>query len=134
MVEHVLLEGQGWSPDHLAWLPLALILAWDLEEEGPQIYDACSGNIYFIKINWKNEKHTLEMELNTVTIVGTGKWIDFYIFVKVGYYPLLPLACTSIEASLKLMHCLLLYIVYGYPLLFYFFYLTLRIPMFNHVA
>ena len=34
---------------------------------------------------------------------------------KVGYYPLLPLDCTSIEASLKLMHCLL-YIVYGYPL------------------
>ena len=40
----------------------------------------------------------------TVTIVGTGKSIDFYIFVKVGYYPLLPLACTSIEASLKLLH------------------------------
>ena len=56
------------------------------------------------------------LEVKTVTIVGTGKWIDFYIFVKVGYYPLLPLACTSIETSLKLMHCLLLYIVYGYPL------------------
>ena len=26
MVEQVLLEGQGWSPDHLAGLPLALIL------------------------------------------------------------------------------------------------------------
>ena len=56
-------------------------------------------------------------QLKTVTVVGTSKWIDFYIFVKVGYYLLLPLAGTSIEASLKLMHCLLLYIVYGYPLL-----------------
>ena len=36
------------------------------------------------------------MEPYTVTIVGTGKSIDFYIFVKVGYYPLLPLACTCI--------------------------------------
>ena len=121
MVEHVLLEGQGWSPDHLAWLPLPLILAWDLEVEGPKIYDACSGNIYFIKINWKKWKANIGNAAKTVTIVGTGKWIDFYIFVKVGYYPLLPLACTSIEASLKLMHCLLLYIVYGYPLSFNLF-------------
>ena len=36
------------------------------------------------------------MEPYTVTIVGTGKSIDFYIFVKVGYYPFLPLACTCI--------------------------------------
>ena len=80
----------------------------------------------------------------TVTIVGTGKSIDFYIFVKVGYYPLLPLACTSIEASLKLMHWLLLCVVYGYTLtwleynliklFFYFYFLTLRIPMFNHMV
>ena len=28
------------------------------------------------------------------SIVGTGKSIDFYLFVKVGYYPLLALAGT----------------------------------------
>ena len=39
----------------------------------------------------------LGRELKTVTIVGTGKSIDFYIFVMVGYYSLLPLACTSID-------------------------------------
>ena len=39
-----------------------------------------------------------------MTIVGTGKSIDFYIFVKVGYYPILSLTCASSEASLKLMH------------------------------
>ena len=31
MVCHVLLEGQGWSPDHPDWLPLSLILVWALE-------------------------------------------------------------------------------------------------------
>ena len=36
------------------------------------------------------------MEPHTVTIVDTGKSSDLYIFVKVGYYPLLPLACASI--------------------------------------
>ena len=47
-----------------------------------------------------------------MTIVGTGKPIDFYIFVKVGYYPLLPLACTSIEAYAltDVVCCLWLYI------------------------
>ena len=116
MVKHVLLQGQGWSPDHPAWLPLDLILAWDLELEGPEIYDACSDNIYFTKFNWKNEKKTFGNPAKTVTIVGTGKSIDFYIFVTVGYYPLLPLACASIEASLELMHWLLLCVVYGYTL------------------
>ena len=123
MVEHVLLEGQGWSPDHLAWLPLVFILAWDSEVEGPKIYDACSGNIYFMKINWKKWKVNVGNAAKTVTIVGTCKWIDLYIFVKVCYYPLLPLAGTSIEASLRLMYCLLLYIVDGYPLSFNLFFL-----------
>ena len=38
----------------------------------------------------------LQWSLKTVTIVGTGKSIDFYLFVKVGYYPLFPLACICI--------------------------------------
>ena len=54
----------------------------------------------------------LEWSLKTVTIMGTGKSIDFYIFVKVGYYPLLALACISIDYySLTL-------VAYGHILLF----------------
>ena len=47
----------------------------------------------------------------TVTIVGTGKSIDFYIFVKVGYYPLLPLACTCILIHTVVVYCIWSYIV-----------------------
>ena len=101
-----------------------LSLAWDLELEGPQIYDAWSSNIYFIKFNCENEKKMFGNPAKRVTTVGTGKWIDFYTFVKVGYYPLLPLACASIEASLKLIHWLLLCVVYGY---------TLTWPEFNSI-
>ena len=46
------------------------------------------------------------MEPYTVTIVGTGKSIDFYIFVKVGYYPLLALACTCILIHTVIVHCI----------------------------
>ena len=35
-----------------------------------------------------------ETDFVIASIVGTGKSIDFYLFVKVGYYPLLALACT----------------------------------------
>ena len=49
------------------------------------------------------------MEPYTVTIVGTGKSIDFYIFVKVGYYPLLPLACIFIYTVVE--YCIWSYIV-----------------------
>ena len=51
----------------------------------------------------KKEKRT-GMEHYTVTIVGTGKSIDFDIFVKVGYFPLLALACTCI-----LIHTVVVY-------------------------
>ena len=46
-----------------------------------------------------------------MTIVGTGKSIDFYIFVKVGYYPLLPLVCTYILVYTVVVYCILSYIV-----------------------
>ena len=48
MVENEHFEGQGWSSDHLAWLSLSLILAWDLEVERSKIYDGCFGIVYFI--------------------------------------------------------------------------------------
>ena len=46
------------------------------------------------------------MEPYTVTIVGTGKLIDFYIFVKDGYYPLLPLACICILIHTIFVYCI----------------------------
>ena len=51
------------------------------------------------------------MEPYTVTIVSTGKSIDFYIFVKVGYYPLLPLACTCLLIHTVVVYCNCSYIV-----------------------
>ena len=53
----------------------------------------------------KKEKRT-GMEPYTVTIVGTGKSIDFYIFLKVGYYPLLALACTCILIHTVIVYCI----------------------------
>ena len=52
------------------------------------------------------KKEEAGMELYTVTIVGTGKSIDYYIFVMVGYYPLLPLACTC-----RLIHNIVVYCI-----------------------
>ena len=46
------------------------------------------------------------MEPYTVTIVGTGKSIDFYIFVKVDYYPLLPLAFACILIHTVVVFCI----------------------------
>ena len=71
----------------------------------------------------KNEKKTFGHAAKTVTIVGTGKWIDFYIFVKVGYYPLLPLACTSIGAcAVSVVYCLWLSTEMNWiEYIFYFF-------------
>ena len=46
-----------------------------------------------------------------MTIVGTGKLIDFYLFVKVGYYPLLPLACAYILVYTVVVYCIWSYIV-----------------------
>ena len=62
----------------------------------------------YSKLIGKRKRKTLEWNLKTVTIVGTGKSIDFYIFVKVGYYPLLPLACICIDyySLTAVVHCL----------------------------
>ena len=51
------------------------------------------------------------MDPYTVTIVGTGKSIDFYIFVKAGYYPLLPLVCACILIHTVVVYCISSYIV-----------------------
>ena len=50
----------------------------------------------YSKLIAKRKRKTLEWSLKPVTVVGTGKAVDFYIFVKIGYYPLLALACVCI--------------------------------------
>ena len=60
----------------------------------------------FRKCILKKKKKRTGMEPYTVTIVGTGKSIDFYIFVKVGYYPLLALACTCILIHTVVVYCI----------------------------
>ena len=52
-----------------------------------------------------------ETVLLIATIVGTGKSIDFYIFVKVGYYPLLALACACCLIHIVIVYCIWSYIV-----------------------
>ena len=87
--------------------------------------------MYFYKINpkskWENvlnpaEKHCL-------------LWAQIrkiYIFVKVGYYPLLSLACTSNYAiALTMVVCCLLSFIIDNIIKCY---LHLRIPMFNHMV
>ena len=47
-----------------------------------------------------------ETDFVIASIVGTGKSIDFYLFVKVGYYPLLALACTSCLIQIVIVYCI----------------------------
>ena len=47
-----------------------------------------------------------ETVLLIATIMGTGKSIDFYIFVKVGYYPLLALACACCLIHIVIVYCI----------------------------
>ena len=49
-------------------------------------------------------------DLNRASIVGTGKSIDFYLIClklfKVGYYPLLPLACACCLINMTVVYCI----------------------------
>ena len=60
----------------------------------------------FSKFSLRKRKKEAGMEPYTVTIVGTGKSIDFYIFVKAAYYPLLPLACACILIHTVFVYCI----------------------------
>ena len=111
MVSHVLFEGQGWSPDHPDWLPLSLILAWAFKLFRPKLYDGWSHHWNLYKFNWKRKRKKAGLEPWTVTIVGTGKSIDFYIFIKVCHCPLLPLACICILVYTFVVYCIWSYIV-----------------------
>ena len=63
-------------------------------------------NETFRKNYFEKKKKETGMEPYIVTIVGTGKSIDFYIFVKVGHYPLLPLACACILIHTVVVYCI----------------------------
>ena len=83
--------------------PVAISVVWDLEGEISNIYSvylACYIFQNYLKSNGKN--------METVSSLGTGK--QFYIFVKVGYYPPLSLAALAFN----FIHCLLLSVVNYY--------------------
>ena len=53
-------------------------------------------------LDWSLKQSLLWAQLSQLT---------FYIFVKVGYYPLLPLACACILVSTVVVYCIWSYIV-----------------------
>ena len=61
---------------------------------------------YFLKCVTKRTGMEPETVLLIATIVGTGKSIDFNIFVKVGYYPLLALACACCLIHIVIVYCI----------------------------
>ena len=56
-----------------------------------------------------------ETDFVLASIVGTGKSIDFYLFVKVGNYPLLALACAC--TFVIYCYCVLYLIIHCHCLL-----------------
>ena len=88
MVENEHFEGQGQSPDHLVWLPLSLILAWDLEVERCKIYDGCFGIVYFIWIKFKNEKESVWIQPKQWLLWAQVS--EFYILLRLAFTPYWP--------------------------------------------
>ena len=85
MVCHVLLEGQGWSPDHPDQLPLLPILVLDIV--GVNIESMTGDRMHEISTNYCTNYFTKwsgigqENEFLIATILGTGKPIDFSYFL-----------------------------------------------------
>ena len=94
MVRHVLLEGQGWSPDH----PLSrhclfhsdLNSPWSNVKSTPALFRPALFQNFYQKVKRKcagnQEKQWLHM----------AQIRKFYLIVKVGYYALFSLACASV--------------------------------------
>ena len=85
MVCHVLLEGQGWSPDHpelIAPFPHSGLSFCTVNINSVSV---CTMYRNFTKFILKKCEKRSGMEPGTdlfkASIVGTGKSIDFYIFV-----------------------------------------------------
>ena len=106
MVCRVLLEGQGWSPDCPDQLPPFPHSGLSFQTVRNKSVMVCAMIETFTTFILKKKRKKTGMEPYTVTIVGTGKSIDFYIFVKVGYYPFVPLACTCILFHTVVIYCI----------------------------
>ena len=89
----------------LACIPCSLSLVTNLEEEASVICIGLFGHRYFIKINWKINGKMLGFELKQCLLWAQ---VSNFNLVKVGSYPLLPLAVIAF----KVVHCLLLYLLY----------------------
>ena len=72
MVCHVLLEDQGWSPDHPDQLLLSFILARASKMSRAESVMVCVMVTLNSKFNFEKKKKRWKMEPYTVTIVGTG--------------------------------------------------------------
>ena len=58
------------------------------------ICDSLIQNLYISKLIKKYNENNARNQGETVSSVGTGK--EILLTVKVGYYPLMPLACASV--------------------------------------
>ena len=111
------LEGQGWSPDHpepIAPFPHSGLSCSSVNNKSMTV---CAMYSIFVKYIQKifekragMEPETDLFDLYKASIVGIGKSIDFYLIClkmfKVGYYPLLPLACTCCLIYLTVVYCI----------------------------
>ena len=110
------LEGQGWSPDHpepIAPFPHSGLSCSSVNNKSMTV---CAMYSIFVKYIQKifekragMEPETDLFDLYKASIVGTGKSIDFYLIClkmfKVGYYPLMPLACACCLIYITVVYC-----------------------------
>ena len=72
---------------------------------------ACFNNEIYRNLIEKEGKRMLDWSLKQSLLWAQVSQLTFYIFVKVGYYPLLPLACTCILVYTVVVYCIWSYIV-----------------------
>ena len=63
------------------------------------------------KLFVRKRKRMLDWSLKQSLLWAQVSQLTFYIFVKVGYYPLLPLACACILVYTVVVYCIWSYIV-----------------------
>ena len=93
MVCHVLLEGQGWSPDHPDQLPLLPILVlsyWRVNTKsvsGSRMFEKSTNLLSKWKGKWSgNEPEMIFLQHLFWAQVSQLTFIISYILIKVGYY------------------------------------------------
>ena len=78
-----------------------------MQKKSMTVCAMCEINTKFIlKCVIKRTGMDPETVLLIATIVGTGKSLEFYIFVKVGYYPLLALAYACCLIQIVIVYCI----------------------------